>query len=1036
MPFASSYNLAILPTSVGVRFDGQTSATKLAGSISFIGDVNDDGIGDFAIGAQFGNLGKGAVYVVLGHTGAWSSIRLSTLPSYVERVTAVSGVTPGISTGIGTSSGGLGDVNGDGQLDLYFGASNVNSSKGAGYFLFGGTGFDGDIDWQAQVSAGVTDRRAEAVQASGSVSQLGATGLIIGDVNGDGYADTLISSYANAPVFLVYGSASTDPVDVSAAGSTRVVRFDLSSGNAGPGGSGGGLTKLGALGDINGDGYADFAIAEPTSRSQGLVDGAGMAWVLFGGTALAGSTLATANSLGAAGFRISGGATGDQAGTVITGAGDVDGDGYADILVTARNADPAGRSNAGAAWLIWGKARGWGDITLSGLTEEQGVVIQGAAAQDALGLGASAAGDVNGDGYADILVSANGTDVTGSNTGSVYLVLGGARGGWGSALNLATTSTRVTRFDGQATNTAGPTDLEVLGGGGDVNGDGFADILIGQPGADSAGIESGSAWVIFSQSTGPAYQRGTTLRDWLTGGTGVDTLEGNGQDDVLDGMGGNDTLLGGAGNDTLEGGADDDVLDAGPGVDWAYYTRATAGVAVSLAVAGAQATGGAGTDSLSGFENLVGSAHADTLTGDGAANIIFGGLGADTMTGGGGDDIYSVDDLGDVVVELPGGGRETVLVAQDGWTMSPALEVGLLTGTAQRLFGAANAETLVANAALASTLDGGGGDDILLGNALAQALLGGAGNDQLDGGAAGGTDRLEGGAGDDSFFVRSLATLVEAEGEGQDAAFFLDADLAFTLGANVETGILTGAARRLTGQDTAHGQLMASFADGGATIGGGGGNDIIFGSASFADMLSGGAGEDVLDGQGGPAGDTLTGGDGTDTFVINTLLDVVTDDGFAADNDLAWVKVDGWTAGPGLERAFLAGTATAVSGGTGSQTLAGNFSLASTLDGGAGADTLLGQTTNDTLEGGAGDDVIATGGGNDVILFDAPGFGADNVFGATAVTVLDMRGSGLSGLGDFTAIDFGAGFFFGSAQGSIAVWGMTQSQAAALFVFG
>jgi Ca2+-binding RTX toxin-like protein len=112
-----------------------------------------------------------------------------------------------------------------------------------------------------------------------------------------------------------------------------------------------------------------------------------------------------------------------------------------------------------------------------------------------------------------------------------------------------------------------------------------------------------------------------------TGGAGVDTLS-NFQN-----------VTGSAFNDTITGTAGDNVMDGGLGVDTLSYANAGAGVTVSLALTTAQATGGAGTDTIKNFENLTGSSYNDVLTGTSSANTIVGGAGDDHITGGGKGDI-------------------------------------------------------------------------------------------------------------------------------------------------------------------------------------------------------------------------------------------------------------------------------------------------------------------------------------------------------------------------------------------------------------
>ena len=236
------------------------------------------------------------------------------------------------------------------------------------------------------------------------------------------------------------------------------------------------------------------------------------------------------------------------------------------------------------------------------------------------------------------------------------------------------------------------------------------------------------------------------LDETLTGATGNDVLSGGDGNDVLIGLAGNDTLDGGNGDDVLRGGAGDDILIGGAGIDVANYKDATNGVTVNLGLAGAQATG-AGNDTLSGIENLVGSAFNDTLTGDAGVNrltggagddIIDGGVGADTMIGNLGNDTFMVDNAGDTVTELFGEGIDTVM-ASISYTLGDNVENLILTGAARK---------------------GVGNDlaNVITGNGAANALLGGGGDDTLNGGA--GNDTLTGGAGADKF--------VFSQGTGQD----------------------------------------------------------------------------------------------------------------------------------------------------------------------------------------------------------------------------------------------------------------------------
>ncbi|MGU5763986.1 beta strand repeat-containing protein, partial [Aeromonas allosaccharophila] len=149
-----------------------------------------------------------------------------------------------------------------------------------------------------------------------------------------------------------------------------------------------------------------------------------------------------------------------------------------------------------------------------------------------------------------------------------------------------------------------------------------------------------SAVVDVTRSAGSNTLNGTFRNEILLGQDGsADKLNGGDGDDVLIGLGGNDTLDGGSGNDILAGGLGNDTLIGGTGVDTATYIDIGALVTVSLNTELQQNTSGAGQDTISGIENLIGSNFGDTLTGNGSANVLFGAGGNDTLVGLGGDDV-------------------------------------------------------------------------------------------------------------------------------------------------------------------------------------------------------------------------------------------------------------------------------------------------------------------------------------------------------------------------------------------------------------
>ncbi|MBG9386900.1 calcium-binding protein, partial [Caenimonas aquaedulcis] len=246
----------------------------------------------------------------------------------------------------------------------------------------------------------------------------------------------------------------------------------------------------------------------------------------------------------------------------------------------------------------------------------------------------------------------------------------------------------------------------------------------------------------------PLVRNGTSGNDSIVGGAEAEAISGLAGNDTLSGGAGDDTLKGAAGDDRLDGGTGINRLEGGLGIDTASYAGATAGVVVSLASTAAQVTGGGGIDTLLSIENAVGSDFNDTLTGNGVANRLDGGMGddslngaggADTMAGGAGNDRYSIDDAGDTLIELAGEGTDTA-ISRVSFTLGPHLENLTLAGLAN-IDGAGNElDNLLVGNALANFLSGLEGND---------RLLGGTGDDILDGGQ--GADTLTGGAGADTF---------------------------------------------------------------------------------------------------------------------------------------------------------------------------------------------------------------------------------------------------------------------------------------------
>ena len=578
----------------------------------------------------------------------------------------------------------------------------------------------------------------------------GASLASIGDFNGDGFDDIAASDGGSDEILVDFGRAAGDE-------------------NSGFRITGGG-SEVDSAGDMNADGYDDMLI--------GTGEGA---FVLFGKPGGSGDIDLT-NLPAGAGFEIEEASPGDQAGVSVASAGDVNGDGFDDIVIGAPQND-AGGVDAGAAYVLFGKAGGFGTVDLGAIAPGQGFSMRGVAFEQ-VGRIVASAGDINGDGYDDVAV-------TGVEN-RVYVVFGKS-GGFGN-IKLATLAPgegfeithngsaigadaidsagdidgdgyddlligrpnedgrgeayviygRAGGFEGIDLDNLDPNDGFVLRGGlgdnagvsvagaGDLNGDGYDDIAIGAP--DNSGgdaPETDAVFVIYGGERFAATDfRGGLGDDRAVGGTREDFLSGGAGRDILSGRAADDFLRGGNGDDVLGGGEGDDRLDGGQGVDTASYTSATQAVTIDLSL-GAQDTIGAGTDTLISIENVTGSAYADSLAGSSGRNLIEGGGGDDFLEGRGGGDRFEGGD-----------GVDTVSYAWSAVGVRASLNTRALQDTnvgVDRFIGVEN-------------LTGSAANDVLGGSAGENLLRGGAGDDRLVGNA--GVDRLVGGAGRDDFVFR------------------------------------------------------------------------------------------------------------------------------------------------------------------------------------------------------------------------------------------------------------------------------------------
>jgi hypothetical protein len=241
---------------------------------------------------------------------------------------------------------------------------------------------------------------------------------------------------------------------------------------------------------------------------------------------------------GTNGFRINGATGYDETGTELSATGDIDGDGFSDIIMGTPKADPEGRTDAGTVYIVFGKSGAWATpLALSSIDGTDGIALQGVTAGDSLGAADSSyvsgaidtSSDLNNDGFNDIVLVTRNTTTPAAN--KIYIVFGKARQYWtGSSGRINLSS--LTSINDMAQISTGVSTLKVAGGG-DINGDGFDDLVIGAPNYSGLGANRGRIYVIFGKTSG-----------WDTAIT-LDSLNGSNGGFYIDGI--NDNSLTGQG---------------------------------------------------------------------------------------------------------------------------------------------------------------------------------------------------------------------------------------------------------------------------------------------------------------------------------------------------------------------------------------------------------------------------------------------------------------------------------------------------------
>ena len=567
------------------------------------GDVNGDGQPDFMVGAnQPFNGQTGKAYVVFG---GQSFDPLELLGNTGGSLTGFQIV--GESDWTAWPLRSAGDVNGDGLDDIILPSVFDNAggpNTGSAYVVFGKA--DMSTVNLADVAAGQGGFKVLGTLPNGYIGY-GQTVTGIGDVNHDGLDDVLVGAPTDpfAPdqgeAYVVFGTASTDPIDLA----------DVAQGQGGflikPAPS---TLQLGAsaapAGDLNADGIRDFVLG-----ANAVSDGLPGYYVVFGRSIPWSNVDLAEVAKGNGGFTVV--LEPAEGGGLRTArpAGDINNDGIDDLLVGDLQNEQGG-TNAGAAYVVFGKPN-IGSVDADDIAQGRGgFKIIGENSDSYAGETLWSLGDVNHDGFDDVLVSAR-WDQEGD--GVAYVAFGKADT---APVDLADVAKgigglKVIGYEGvEAGTNIFVADL------GDVTGDGISDIGIGSNGDQN---ETGAVWVVSGAllaSEPPLTLVGTPRGDILKGGDGDDTIRGLGGGDLLKGLAGDDLLIGGSGNDRLFGAAGDDTLLGGLGAD--------------------RLSGGAGDDQLEG------GAGRDHLRGGDGMDVLQSGGGWDLLRGGADSDRFVIEE--------------------------------------------------------------------------------------------------------------------------------------------------------------------------------------------------------------------------------------------------------------------------------------------------------------------------------------------------------------------------------------------------------
>ncbi|MHA4739578.1 FG-GAP-like repeat-containing protein [Dyadobacter sp. MSC1_007] len=441
------YPITIDPisTAAAAMIESNQANADFGYSVASAGDVNGDGYGDVIVGAPYyegGMRDEGAAFVYHG-----SATGISTTAAAMVESNQIDGL-------MGRSVASAGDVNRDGYGDVIVGIwqlENGENSEG-GFHIYHGS------------AAGMNTTAAAVVESNQEYAYMGYSLASAGDVNADGYSDVIVGARlfdngedGEGAAFIYHGSATG--INTTAA---AMVEGNQTFAVLG--------ISVASAGDVNSDGYSDVIVGADLYDNGETDEGAAF---VYHGSATGINTTAAA--------MVESNQQAAQMGFSVASAGDVDGDGYSDIIVGVFRYDNS-ETEEGAAFVYHGSA--------TGINTTATAVIESNILNANMGISVAGAGDINGDGYSDIIVGANQYSNGEAEEGAAFIYHGSATG-INTIATDAIESNQANAYMGYSVASAG-----------DVNGDGYSDIIVGAMRYDNGERNEGAAFIFHGSSAG------------------------------------------------------------------------------------------------------------------------------------------------------------------------------------------------------------------------------------------------------------------------------------------------------------------------------------------------------------------------------------------------------------------------------------------------------------------------------------------------------------------------------------------------------